>query len=179
MIGAVLVILALGACGTTSGTGSEAVSEREALSGEVPVVIARFKEELPAIKRWFDDAHAYAVFPSVGKRDQGTEAAFGTGKVFLRDGRLAGYASLSVATLGFQLGGQTFAEIVFFKDEVALDRFAAGDYEFDASASAVAATAAAATTAEYERGVAVFVLMRGGLMYEAAVGGQKFAYQKN
>jgi lipid-binding SYLF domain-containing protein len=80
------------------------------------------------------------------------------------------------ATIGFQLGGQAYREIIFFKDQKALDHFTSGNFEFSAQASAVAVTAGAATDADYSDGVAVFTLPKGGLMYEASVGGQKFSY---
>ncbi|HID49932.1 MAG TPA: hypothetical protein EYP40_10045, partial [Chromatiales bacterium] len=84
--------------------------------------------------------------------------------------------SLTQITIGFQLGGQAYSEIIFFKDKKTLDRFKNGNFELGAQASAVAITAGASADVNYEKGVAVFTMAKGGLMYEASVGGQKFSY---
>ena len=91
-------------------------------------------------------------------------------------GEVVGYCDLAQATIGFQLGGQVYSEIIFFEDSVSLDAFKAGTFEFAAQASAVAASADASVNADYEHGVAVFTLSGKGLMYEASIGGQKFDY---
>ena len=182
LTGMAMVFAALAACSTAPETEPEKAARKAgrnaAASSEVNAAITRFKDEVPVIRQWFDDAYGYAVFPSVGKGGVGGGAAGGRGQVFQKDGTLAGHTSLSVITLGFQLGGQSFAEIIFFKDKAAFDRFLADEFAFDAKASAVAANVGAATTADYRNGVAVVVLMRGGLMFEAAVGGQRFSFRE-
>ena len=80
-------------------------------------------------------------------------------------------------TIGFQLGGQVYSEIIFFKDSVALEDFKRGNFEMGAQVSAVALTAGASADTSYNGGVAVFTMAKGGLMYEASVGGQKFSYK--
>jgi lipid-binding SYLF domain-containing protein len=87
-----------------------------------------------------------------------------------------GYASLSQATIGAQVGGQKYSQFIFFKDQTALDNFKRGNFEFGAQASAVAITASASVDTSYDAGVAVFTNASGGLMAEATIGGQRFSY---
>jgi len=142
---------------------------------EVAEAIAAFKNRDSSMQVFFDEAYGYAVFPTVGKGGIGIGGAYGKGKVY-RKGKQIGRTKLMQATIGFQLGGQAYREIIFFKDKKALNHFTSGNFEFSAQASAVAVTAGAATDADYSDGVAVFTLPKGGLMYEASVGGQKFSY---
>ncbi len=137
--------------------------------------IREFLRKDPDMKLFFDKAYGYAVFPTVGKGGIGIGGAFGKGKVY-EQGRWIGDASLSQLTIGFQLGGQAYSEVIFFRDKAALERFTSGNFAFSAQASAVAATAGASADADYENGVAVFTLAKGGLMYEASIGGQKFGF---
>lgn len=137
--------------------------------------IAAFKNKDPSMQVFFDQAHGYAVFPTVGKGGMMIGGAYGKGRVF-RQGGAIGSVTLTQVTLGFQLGGQAYREIIFFKDKATLDDFTSGNFEFSAQASAVAATAGASADADYNNGVAVFTLARGGLMYEASIGGQKFSF---
>ena len=153
----------------------------------------------PAVQPFFEGAYGYAVFPTVGKAGIGIGGAYGKGQVY-RGGKVTGTAKLFKATIGFQLGGQAFKQIIFFQDKRAYDDFTSGSFEFDAAASAVAITAGAqakagtegatagasagpatGTQAEtsYRKGMAVFVHTTGGLMFEAAIGGQKFSFQPN
>jgi lipid-binding SYLF domain-containing protein len=170
-IAILLAMMLLAGCGWNP---SKPEDERKA----VQETIATFKQKDPAIKKFFRNAYAYAVFPSVGKGGMVVGGAWGKGKV-LRHGRIIGSATLSQATIGFQLGGQVYSEIIFFRDRKAFERFKSNHLEFDAQVSAVLVTAGAAATAAYSRGVAVFVLPRGGLMYEATVGGQSFTFEPN
>jgi len=141
----------------------------------VAQTIADFKGSDPSLQAFFDKAYGYAVFPSVGKGGIGIGGAYGKGKVY-RKGKLIGYTSLTQLTIGFQLGGQAYSEIIFFKDSRALNDFTGGNFEFGAQVSAVAVTAGASANADYSGGVAVFTRAKGGLMYEATVGGQKFGF---
>ncbi|MFP5506180.1 MAG: YSC84-related protein [Gammaproteobacteria bacterium] len=151
-------------------------SEKSSAKGaEVAETIATFKTKDPGIRVFFDKAYGYAVFPTVGKGGMGIGAAYGKGEVYQR-GKLIGTSSLSQLTIGLQLGGQAYSEIIFFKDKATLDRFTSGSFEFSAQASAVALTAGASADADYSNGVAIFTLAKGGLMYEASVGGQKFGF---
>jgi len=133
-------------------------------------------ERDPWLRGRIDKAYAYAVFPSVGKATAVVGGAFGKGEVF-RGGRVIGYVGLVQLTLGVQLGGQTFSEIITFDDEHALERFKSGRTNFAANASAALVKAGAATSASPDRGTTVFVSSDGGMMLEAAIGGQKFIFK--
>ena len=121
-------------------------------------------------------AYGYALFPSVGKGAVGVGGAYGKGTVYA-NGDMIGFADLSQATIGVQLGGQTYSELVVFETEDALNNFKGNNYAFDAQVSAVALKANASNTARYSNGVAVFTMPQGGLMFEVSVGGQRFTYQ--
>lgn len=150
----------------------------------------------PVTQPYFRDAYGYAVFPKIGKGGVGIGGAFGKGQVYRND-QVTGFCRVVQLSIGFQFGGQAYSEIIFFQDKRAYDEFTSGSFEFDAKASAVAITAGAqartGTTgtsagtsigpqtgkqlvAHYVKGMAVFVHIKGGLMYEAAVGGQKFGF---
>ncbi|MEX0775785.1 MAG: YSC84-related protein [Phycisphaeraceae bacterium] len=145
------------------------------LEGDARVTIETFKGKDPSMQKFFDTSHGYAVFPEVAKGGAGIGGAHGEGVVY-QQGKVVGYTTLSQATLGVQLGGQTYREIIFFQNKHDLDTFKSGNYEFSAQASAVAAESGAASNADYSQGVAVFTMARAGLMFEASVGGQKFSY---
>jgi len=138
--------------------------------------IAEFKKADPSLQRFFNAAHAYAVFPSVGKGGLWIGGAYGDGVVF-KNGRIVADTSLTQVTIGLQLGGQVYREIIFFRDAKTFNDFKRGNFELSAQASAVAASMGASADADFEKGVAVFTLAKGGLMYEASVGGQKFDYK--
>ena len=112
----------------------------------------------------------------MGKGGIGIGGAHGKGLVIQGDKTVA-YTSLSQVTVGFQLGGQVYSQYIFFKDKTAFDQFARGNFEMGAQVSAVAVTLGASADADYDKGVAVFTIAEGGLMYEASVGGQKFKYE--
>ena len=95
----------------------------------------------------------------------------------LKGGKAIGRSTLTQVTVGLQLGGQVYSEFIFFKDDAALANFQRGNYEAGAQASAVAVTAGASADADYDKGVAIFTHVGGGLMAEASVGGQKFTYE--
>jgi lipid-binding SYLF domain-containing protein len=144
---------------------------------------------------FFNNSYGYAVFPSIGKAGVGIGGAHGDGRVYAQ-GAHVGNTSMTQLTVGLQLGGQAFSQIIFFEDKRAFDEFTSGNFEFGAQAAAVAITAgasAAATTTgdsagasggkhdattvgKYHKGMATFTVAKGGLMYEASIGGQKFSY---
>jgi lipid-binding SYLF domain-containing protein len=139
--------------------------------------VQAFKKKDPGLNKFFAEAYGYAVFPSVIKGGAfGFGGAYGKGQVFER-GVVVGDASVSQGSIGFQLGGQSYSEIVFFKDREALQRFKSGNLKFAAQASAVAVTEGVAANAAYDNGVAVFSLPKKGLMVEAAIGGQRFVFK--
>ncbi len=143
---------------------------------EVKAAIVGLLEQDPGMKDWFDNSAGYAVFPKVGKGGLGIGGAYGRGLVISGD-QVIGKTSLSQLSIGLQMGGQVYAEFIFFYDQTALADFQRGNFEVGAQVSAVAATTGASADASYNRGVAIFTNAGGGLMYEAAVGGQKFTYE--
>jgi lipid-binding SYLF domain-containing protein len=143
----------------------------------------------------FKNCYGYAVFPSIGKGGLGIGGAYGTGRVYAK-GKYTGDVKMTQVSIGFQAGGQAYSEIIFLEDQRAYDEFTGGNFEFGADVGAVAITAAAGASAgttgasagasggkkdattvgKYHKGVAVFTIVKGGAMYEAAVSGQKFKY---
>jgi lipid-binding SYLF domain-containing protein len=148
----------------------------DAIHDEVNAALTRVREKDPELASAIDEAHGYAVFPSAGRASAVLGGAFGRGEVFERGERIGG-ASMGQLTLGVQLGGQTFSEIVVFKSENALDRFKAGRLAFAGNLSAVVSKVSAAGTADYERDVIVKVYSRGGMLLEASLGGQYFKFK--
>jgi len=166
-----------------------------ALANSYSDTVALFKNA-GASAAYFKSSYGYAVFPTVGKGGFVVGAAHGTGHVY-KLSKYIGNASMTQLSVGFQAGGQAYSEIIFFEDQRAFDEFTSGNFSLSADVSAVAITAGAsasagtggstagasggkkdATTAGgYQKGVAVFTIAKGGLMYQAAVAGQKFSYQ--
>jgi lipid-binding SYLF domain-containing protein len=153
-------------------------------------------EQSPAVKKFFDNSYGYAVFPLIGKAGWVIGGSYGRGQVY-RGGQVTGKVSVVEGSIGFQLGGKAFSEIIFFQDKRAYEEFTSGSFEFGATAQAIVITAgveAKAGTAgatagasagprtgvqaetSYVKGMAVFVQSQGGLMYEASIGGQKFNF---
>ena len=147
-----------------------------AAQSDVPHAIAEFQRADSGMARLFADAYGYAIFPTVGKGAIGIGGARGKGWVYEK-GTLKGRSTLTQLTIGLQLGGQAYREVIFFKDETALNDFCRGNFELSAQASAVAVTAGASANVKYNGGVAIFTMAKGGLMYEASVGGQKFSFK--
>lgn len=152
-----------------------------------------------ASNAFFGNSYGYAIFPTIGKAGFGVGGAHGKGRVYVRGNHVAN-TKMTQLSLGFQIGGQGFSQIIFFEDERSFREFSTGNFEFGANASAVAITASAsasastsgptagasggkkdATTAgtSYYKGMKVFTITKGGLMYEASIGGQKFSYKPN
>jgi lipid-binding SYLF domain-containing protein len=143
---------------------------------EAQETIAAFKKADPELARFFDSAIGHVVFPTVGKGGAGIGGAAGSGVVFEK-GKPIGRASLTQVTIGAQLGGQTYSEIIFFETAPAFTDFKKGTLALAAQASAIAAAKGTSANAKYQNGVAVFTIPKGGLMAEASVGGQKFAFE--
>jgi lipid-binding SYLF domain-containing protein len=157
--------------------------------------IQAFRES-PTVRPYFETAYGYAVFPTIGKGGVGVGGAYGKGQVY-RAGKVTGTTSMKQLSIGLQFGGQAYSEIIFFEDQRAYNDFTSGKFEFGAQATAVAitasaqaqagtgaATAGASTggdagrqTATWQNGMAVFTYAKGGLMYEASIGGQKFSFK--
>lgn len=148
----------------------------DSLQLDVAKAIIDLKAKDPGMSKFFDDAAGYVVFPKVGKGGIGIGGAHGKGIVIVNQLAVA-RSSLSQVTIGFQLGGQVYAQFLFFEDATALGHFQRGNFELGAQASAVAVTLGASADADYDKGVAVFTNVGGGLMYEATISGQKFKYK--
>jgi lipid-binding SYLF domain-containing protein len=147
---------------------------------------------------FFKHSYGYAVFPTIGKGGIGVGAARGSGRVYEKGAHI-GDATMTQLSIGLQLGGQAYSQMIFFEDKRALDEFTSGKFEFGADVGAVAITAAAgasagtsgasagasggkkdaSTAGKYYKGMAVFTVVKGGAMYQAAVAGQKFGYKPN
>jgi len=146
----------------------------------------------------FNSAYGYALFPTIGKAGFVVGGAYGKGRVY-EQGKHIGNTAMTQATVGFQLGGSGFSQVVFFQDKRALTEFITGNFEFGAEAQATAITAAVGASANtagssatvsggkndastaggsYTKGMATYTITKGGLMYEATVGGQKFSFTK-
>jgi lipid-binding SYLF domain-containing protein len=166
-------VLALLVLGLTAGCAT--TPSNDTLISESRVALQAFVDRDPDLQRWIDEAYGYAVFPNIGKGAFWVGGGFGRGIVF-EQGEPVGRATVSQATIGAQIGAQSYSQVIFFRDESALRRFQSERFAFSAQATAVAATEGESATTSYERGVAVFLLARGGLMAEASVGGQKFDY---
>jgi len=182
-----LILLMLGMC---LGGASPAFA-----GDSYSATIDAFKAS-PVSNKFFDSAYGYAVFPTIGKGGVGVGGAHGKGQVY-RANNVTGTASMTQLTVGLQFGGQAYSQVIFFENEDAYNKFTSGKFEFGAQASAVAITASAqaqagtgaagagastgddagAQTAQYQNGMAVFTYAKGGLMYEASLGGQKFKFK--
>ncbi len=158
---------------------------------EDKAAIAAFMES-PVAKEFHSSAYGYAVFPNIGKGGFGIGAAHGSGRVY-RGGKVTGEVSMTQISFGLQAGGQAYRQIIYFQDNRAFDEFTSGEFEFGAQAEAIAITASAGASAgtegtsasanetqsesKYNKGIIVFTMGKGGLMYQAALGGQKYSYE--
>ncbi len=132
-------------------------------------------QKIRRLKPYFKEARGYAIFPNISKGGFGIGGARGNGEVFENE-KVIGSTTLTQLSIGFQLGGQAFSQIIFFQNKRDLDRFTDGNFEFGASASAALITEGANASTDYSDGVAVMTFSKGGLMYEASIGGQKFTF---
>jgi len=163
VLGALLVLFAL--AGTAYADDLKDANE----------TLKLFKTTDPGLDRFFKNAVGYAVFPSVGKGGFILGGAYGSGTLYER-GAPVGRTSLTQATFGLQVGGQAYAELIFFETKQVLDDFKASNFAFSGQVSGVVLASGAAANANYRLGVAVFTAEKGGLMVEASLGGQKFSY---
>ncbi len=177
LVSTMLAVLLAAAFEFGCSTAPQGQTALDTLNEQCVGTIAMFKGTDPSIEdTFFQTAYGYAVFPSVTKAGLIVGGAHGRGQVYEK-GKPVGYASVTQGTIGAQIGGQDFAEIIFFEDQASLANFKTGQFALAAQVSAVAASAGAAASADYSRGVAVFTTTLGGLMVEASVGGQSFDYE--
>jgi lipid-binding SYLF domain-containing protein len=170
----VLTIVAglLGSCATAPATRED----KAALVAAATTRWQQMSKEDPALGALVQRSYGYALFPDVGKAGLGVGGAYGRGVVYER-GQHIGFSDLTQGTIGAQVGGQSFSELLVFEHKAALDRFKAGQFGFAAGASAVVLKSGVATNPNFVDGVAVVVQPLGGVMVEAAIGGQQFTYQ--
>jgi lipid-binding SYLF domain-containing protein len=154
-----------------------AADERSRLTEQVNEARTTFLKKDPSLQKELSSAAGYALFPGVGKGGMGIGGARGTGQVVI-GGNAVGKTTLTQVSIGLQLGGQKYAELIIFENREALDSFLTGAFTLSATASAVAVSSGAAANAKYSGGVKVITMAIGGLMYEASVGGQKFNVTK-
>jgi lipid-binding SYLF domain-containing protein len=144
---------------------------------------------------FFKNSYGYAVFPTVGEGSFIVGAAHGDGRVY-KHGVLVGNTAVTQLSIGWQAGGEGYSEIIFFKDQRALDAFESGNFQFGAGVSVVAITASASASADttgtqasasggkndavvdgaYSNGMVVFTIVKGGLQGGASVEGEKFSF---
>ena len=109
LISLILVLSTLFAGGCATGWNPNEDNETQA---EVQAAIAAFKKADPKLERFFAKAYGYVVYPTVGKGGLGIGGAYGSGTVF-QQGKVIGTSHLTQITIGFQMGGQAYREIIF------------------------------------------------------------------
>jgi len=146
------------------------------LVDEVEKAIKSLYADNPSIKKHFQSAYGFAIYPIITKAGFVLGGAGGKGLVF-EDKTVIGRSDMSQATFGLQAGGQQYQEVIFFENKAALDNFTQGKIKFSGQASAVALKSGVSYDLKYKDGVAIFTKVKGGIMAEASVGGQKFKYK--
>ena len=172
VVAGVIGFLVMTGCATAPPTAQGKTDIR----AEAATALAKAQASDPTLTVFTRAAAGYAVFPSIGKGGALVGGAYGNG-VLYENGRVVGYCDLSQATIGAQLGGQSYTEIICFDSADSVERFKQGKIRFDAQATAVALKSGAGANAKYRDGVVVFTMDEAGLMAEASVGGQQFSYQ--
>jgi lipid-binding SYLF domain-containing protein len=171
-----LVFLAMSALLLACSTAPKSADNKSDLKRDANVSLSQAKSNHSGMDGILRNSAGYAVFPSVGKGGAIVGGAYGRGIVY-QSGTQIGYTDLSQATIGLQLGGQNYTEILVFENTSALNKFTKGNFEFSSQATAVALKSGDSSNAKFQNGVAVFTMAESGLMFEASVGGQKFTYQ--
>lgn len=161
---------------TSCSTAPSSPQGRSDLRQTSSDVLSKAQENDPSMQNLIQNSAGCAVFPTIGKGAAGIGGAYGKGDVY-QAGAIVGYCDMTQATIGLQLGGQGYTEILVFQTQDAVERFKSGNFRFDAQATAVAIKSGAGANAAFANGVAVFTMDEEGLMYEASVGGQQFTYQ--
>src|SRR4029450_12027541 len=175
-MGLALVVTVVAGLLSSCATAPATREDKAALVAEATTRWQQMRQEDPALGALVQRSYGYALFPDVGKAGLGVGGAYGRGVVYER-GQHIGYSDLTQGTVGVQVGGQSFSELLVFESKAALDRFKAGQFGFAAGASAVVLKSGVATTPNFVDGVAVVVQPIGGVMVEAAIGGQQSTYQ--
>ena len=171
------------ACSSPALADSDAQADKDAINEFL---------QSDTVKKFHNGAYGYAVFPNIGKGGLGIGGAYGKGRVY-HGGKKIGDTSMTQVSIGLQAGGQAYRQVIYFEDKRALDDFTSGDFEFSAQAEAIAITSSAGAAAgsegtsasadsnqagtQYQKGMVVFTMGKGGLMYQATLGGQKYNYK--
>lgn len=143
----------------------------------VNTTVAAFKEKQPTSKKLFASAYAYAIFPTVTRGAFGIGGAYAEGGMY-QGGKLVGKTSLTAVTIGLGAGGESYSQVIFFKDKAAYERFVEGRLEVAARANAVFLEKGISGEPPYVEGVLILAQTKAGLMADASVGGQKFTFEK-
>ena len=173
----ILAAVTLSIAGWVGSSWAWDSAEVKKLEPNVAITIANLKEKDPSAQSLFDKSAGYAVFPSVAKGGLGIGGARGKGLLIVA-GETVAVVTLTQLSIGFQAGGQAYSEYIFFEDAVALGNFRRGNYELGAQVSAVAIVVGASADTKFNGGIAILTMAKGGLMYEASVGGQKFKLEE-
>ena len=174
-VGAVVVSFLVVATGCSTAPKTQA--EKRSLVAEADATLQRMIARDPSLRGFVDRSHGYAIFPDIGKAGAIVGGAYGRGVVFDVNARPVGFAEVNQASIGAQIGGQSYSELIVFENEAAMNRLKSGNFDLGAEVSAVALKAGGAGAARFEGGVAVFQLPKGGLMAAAAVNGQKINFE--
>lgn len=173
----VILLAGLGMSACSEPEPRAQAEERRAVSSDTQGALEHFKAQDQSLQAMLNSSAGWVIFPDVGKGAVVVGGAFGRGEVFDGRGMLIGYATITQATVGAQAGAQTFSELIVFNTKEALDKFKGGQLAFAANASAVLIKAGAAGSSRPNEGLTIFVQPKGGLMAEAAIGGQKFKFE--
>jgi lipid-binding SYLF domain-containing protein len=173
MMAIAVIFLVTTGCATAPAT----VQGKADIRAEADAALSKARFTDPTIVGILSRSAGYAVFPSIGKGGLGVGGAYGKG-VLYSNGRAVGYCDLTQTSIGAQVGGQSYSEIICFETWDSVETFKQGNYRFNAQATAVALKSGAGENAKFRDGVAVFTMDETGLMLEASVGGQKFSYQE-
>ena len=178
-----VLLLGLSTAAADEGKSEEKQAEQkqeQQKPDELSQEVAKIKKDWQAKDDTFDatlkKAYGYAIFPEVGKGGFIVGASHGRGEVYEK-GKLIGHVKMTQTTIGAQVGGQTFAQVILFKNKKALDRFKNSRFEGSAAATAIGGKKGAAAASKYKDGVAIMILPLKGAMAEAAGGGQKFKFE--
>ena len=168
-------LAALAGCETTSPNSPATNMD---LSNRSQVALHQMTAQDPHLQDLIGNSVGNVIFPEVGQGAVGVGGASGSGIVY-RNGQVVGTATMNQLSIGPDIGGQTYSELIIFKDEKALNRLMNDSLEFGAEAHATAVKAGAAAGTEFSNGVAVFILPKGGLEVGASLTGQKFHFTQN
>ena len=172
VVSILMLALLMNGCSATP----ETAEDRDMLANSSEAAISRFQESDPRTGTFFDSAYAYAVFPKITKGSAGIGGAYGRGVVY-QGGKMTGYASVTQGSIGAQLGGMSWSEIVFFQNRWAYDKFTSDQFAASADASWAGPDKGGANTLNYSDGVMIFTMDARGFSASAAVGAQQCNFE--